>query len=180
MTLSDLLSLRGLVPLVDSDPVTPILWMTFALGLAFALWQVMHPITGTRSLVEPRSGRPGMVPGLLDLRDGRPIRGLVTLSLASVALTALSFAVYATHFAPALGLVSRHAPNLQGFPLPAHSFWTVFFAQPGAVAYWTCVGVAALGALLLQVLAIRGARERNQAGSAAEPTLSSQDTRLRA
>jgi len=180
MTLSDLLSLRGLATLFGSDPVTPILWMTVALGLVFALAQSLNPVSGTRAPAEPPSAWRSLVPGTLDLRDGSPIRGLAALSLASISITALSFAAYAMRFPSASEFISPHTAALRGFPLPAHSFWTVFFAQPGAVTYWSCVGVAALGAILMQVLAIRRARDRNQARSSAEPTLSSQDTRLRA
>jgi len=165
------------------DLITLALLLTLLLGVTFGLLQWRSPGRGVPSLVERPSGWHKVVPGVLDLLGGAPVRGQVALSLASVSLVAVSIAVYTVYtarFAAASGIVAAQLTVSLGraFPVPAYSFWTVFWARPGAIAYWSCIGAAALVAIVLQVLGIRRAQDRIRI---LEPqtdlTLSRQDTR---
>lgn len=159
-----------------ANSVLTTLLITLTLGIIAACFWSLIPY--------PRAQRPGpsrigwsiLLPGAPDLWLGSPFRGQLGLSLGALPLLALGLAVYASRIAPASGPVAASLMRLDFVNMPAYSFWGALWAQPGAVAYWSWVGTAALAAILLQVLAVRRARRQHHPDLRDDATLSRQDT----
>ena len=132
------------------------------LVLALLLAAGLRPASPAAALEIP-APRPGawarLVPGLVDLRRGRPARGYAALLGASLLFVALGCHAAAASRLGVGALTALHTSSvLRPFPVPDRAYWTILWTYRDAPWFWALVGVLAGVSVALHASALVASR----------------------